>query len=99
MLTSYIIAALLYSPANPANDVIGYVILPSYYIKFLMLAVNFLLVIMLWRSRKRVARAIWPDLAAVELPQGSIREKFARSCIFLRLPMSSLLEYTGLSTH
>jgi small-conductance mechanosensitive channel len=151
MLTTYIIAALLYSPANPANDVIGYVILPSYYIKFLILvanfglspkapalrlfpvqdedavflhrwtirltvtgiviasiaylfrdagigeqhffflyglsglAVNFLLVIMLWRSRKRVARAIWPGIAAEKLPQGSIREKFARSWHFFAI--------------
>jgi hypothetical protein len=49
------------------------------------LAVNFLLVIMLWRSRKRVARAIWPGSAAGELPQGSIREKFAKSWHFFAI--------------
>ena len=145
VLTTYIIAALMYGPNNPANDVIGYVILPSYYIKFLILVANFglspktpalrlfpvqdedagflyhwtilltvtgivvasiahafrsagvgehhfqflyglsglavmfLLAIMLWQSRKRVARAIWPGSAAGETSPGSIREKFAKS--------------------
>ena len=151
MLTTYTFATLLYSPINPANDVIGYVILPSYYIKFFILmatfglspkapalrlfpvqdqdavflhrwtirltvtgiviasiaylfrdagigeqhffflyglsglGVNFLLVIMLWRSRKRVARAIWPGNAAGLSPQGSIREKFAKSWHFFAI--------------
>ena len=42
-------------------------------------AVNLLLVIMIWRSRKRVARAIWPGAAIEEQPQGSLREKFSKS--------------------
>ena len=143
--TTFLLHALLIEHGSPRFDVIGFFLLPAYYIKFFILiatlglsptapalrlfplqdedasflyrwtvrltviaivvasiayvfrmagigedqflflygisglAVTFLLVIMVWRSRRRVARAIWPGDATVGQPQGSLREKFSKS--------------------
>jgi small-conductance mechanosensitive channel len=49
------------------------------------LSVSFLVVIVIWRSRHRVAQAIWPDDSAREKTESSLRARIARTWHWLAM--------------
>ena len=145
ILTTFVLWAIFYDEGDPGYAILSFVLLPSYYIRFFMLAANlvlspatpvlrlfplpdedakflyrwtiaivvtaiaiadiaylflgagisrksflfiyslsglsvsFLMVLVIWQSRRRVARAIWPEAPAGDQAAPSLRARFARS--------------------